>query len=258
MDLRFTFNEDVINYDRMRPTYGQKIFDDIINYSELNNLKSALEVGIGTGQATLPILKTGCKVTAVELGKNMAEYVKQKFLEFGNFEVFNLDFERFSAEDDTYDIIYSATAFHWIPEEIGFTKAYRLLKPNGTIALFWNHPFVNRQDEALHNEIRRIYEKYRPNGQAPVEFDESMCSKYADILNEYGFKNIETRIYRQTRGLSADEYISLLNTYSDHRTLDIDIKNGLENEIKKAINKLGGELVIYDTIDLYLARKPSI
>lgn len=56
-DLRLKFNEDELNYDRFRPTYVAEMFNDIINYSELNSLKKALEIGIGTGQATLPILK---------------------------------------------------------------------------------------------------------------------------------------------------------------------------------------------------------
>ena len=54
MDKRFTFNEDVKNYDKWRPTYCKELFNDIIQYSELNQNKKAIEVGIGTGQATVP------------------------------------------------------------------------------------------------------------------------------------------------------------------------------------------------------------
>lgn len=39
------------------------------------------------------------------------------------------------------NIRYSATAFHWIPEEIGYPKVIQMLKPHGTLALFWNKPF---------------------------------------------------------------------------------------------------------------------
>jgi len=70
MDKRYIFNEDPNNYDRYRPTYCKELFDDIIKYSELNEQKKAIEVGIGTGQATKPFLMTGCDVTAIELGWN--------------------------------------------------------------------------------------------------------------------------------------------------------------------------------------------
>ncbi|WP_138205705.1 class I SAM-dependent methyltransferase [Haloimpatiens lingqiaonensis] len=254
-DLRLKFNEDELNYDRFRPTYVAEMFNDIINYSELNSLKKALEIGIGTGQATLPILKTGCKVTAVELGKNLAEYVKHKFSKFSNFEVKNLEFESFITESNQYDIIYSATAFHWVPQDLALTKVHSLLKPGGTIALFWNHPFVNREDDVVHREIRKAYAKYSPSGKSPTEFDGSTCKQYADILSAYHFTDVRTKLYHNRREFNSHDYISLLNTYSDHRALQSDVKSGLENEIVQAIDKFGGKIIIYDTIDLYLAKK---
>lgn len=59
MDLRFTFNEDVLNYDKMRPTYVKELYENIIQFSNLDSNKNALEIGIGTGQATLPFFKHG-------------------------------------------------------------------------------------------------------------------------------------------------------------------------------------------------------
>lgn len=256
MDLRLRFNEDVSNYDKYRPTYSEDLFKDIISYAELNDLKNALEIGIGTGQATLPILKTGCNVTAIELGENLAQYVKQKFSSFSNFEVKNIDFENFTTDKNQYDIIYSATAFHWIPEDVGFKKVYDLLKPGGTIALFWNHPFVNREDDEIHREIRKAYEKYKPSDKKITEFNECFLKKYTQMLEKYGFIDIKSKIYKKTRKLKADEYVCLLNTYSDHRAWDSDIRNGLYNEITEAINKFGGEINIYDTMDLYLGKRP--
>ena len=256
MELRLKFNEDATNYDRWRPVYVPELFDAIIEYSNLDDTKRALEVGIGTGQATLPILKTGCKVTAVEIGKELAEYSRRKFSGFRNFEVVNVDFESFPGESNTYDLIYSATAFHWIPEEIGYPKAFDLLKPGGTLALFWNHPFVNRSDDMLHAEIQEIYSKYRPTGDKPlVEFNESSCKKVTDTLESHGFSTVTFRLFYQTRTVSSRDYIGLLNTYSDHRSLEENIKNGLECGIVSAIDKSGGELNIYDTMDLYLAQK---
>lgn len=255
MDLRLKFNEDVLNYDKWRPAYTPELFNDIICFSALDDTKGSLEIGIGTGQATLPILKTGCKVTAIEVGERLAEYSKQKFSEFNNCHVVNIDFESFNADGNTYDLIYSATAFHWISQDIGFTKTYDLLKSGGTVALFWNHPFVNREDDLLHVEIREIYKKYRPSDESPIEFTDSMCQKYTDMLKQYGFINITSKVYHKTRILQAYEYISLLNTYSDHRALQNDIKIGLEKEISSTIDNFGGKLRIYDAIDLYLANK---
>lgn len=258
MDLRLKFNEDPLNYDKYRPNYSEELFKDIINYGELNNSKNALEIGIGTGQATLPILEAGCNITAIELGANLARYVKKKFSKFSNFKVENIDFESFTSGSNQYELVYSATAFHWIPEEVAFKKVYDLLKPGGAIALFWNHPFVNRDDDKIHREIRKAYEKFKPSDKEIIEFNEDSCKKYTQMLEKYGFIDIKSKIYRKTRKLKASEYISLLETYSDHRECPSDIKNNLYNEISKAINKFGGEISIYDTMDLYLGKKPCL
>lgn len=47
------------------------MFNDIIHFSKLNENKKAIEVGIGTGQATIPFLITGCDVTVIELGNDL-------------------------------------------------------------------------------------------------------------------------------------------------------------------------------------------
>ena len=48
----------------------------------------------------------------------------------------------------------------------------------------------------------------------------------------------------------------MLNTYSDHRAMPDDVRTRFECEIRAAIEKAGGFLKVYDTIDLYLAQKP--
>ncbi|WP_310551707.1 methyltransferase domain-containing protein [Paenibacillus glufosinatiresistens] len=110
-DLRFKFDEDPLNYDRSRPAYTEAMFEDIIHYASLDKSKEALEIGVGTGQATLPFLRTGCRVTAVELGGNMARFVRDKFAEYANFQVLHTDFESYEGRSGSFDFIYSATAF---------------------------------------------------------------------------------------------------------------------------------------------------
>ncbi|WP_422661281.1 class I SAM-dependent methyltransferase [Paenibacillus sp. EC2-1] len=256
MELRLTFNEDEVNYDKWRPTYVPELFDEIIRYSGINETKQALEIGIGTGQATLPILQTKCKLSAIEPGDRLAEFSRQKFAAYPNFEVIQGDYEQFISNSNTYDLIYSATAFHWIPKEISYSKTYDLLKSGGVLALFWNHPFVNRIDDPLHQEIRKIYNKYRPSNRPIIEFDIKDCTTIMDDLQQNGFRHSLSKLFYQTRTFTAESYVALLNSYSDHRALPKQVKDGLEKEISSAINCLGGSLKVYDTMDLYLAQKP--
>lgn len=255
MDNELAFNEDVINYERWRPTYCKKLFDNIIRYSRLGQNKKAVEVGIGTGQATTPFLMTGCNLTAVEVGKNLADYTKEKFKQYKNFNICNTSFEDFNCEDSSIDLLYSATAFHWIPEKIGYSKAFKLLKSGGTLALFWSKPFVAREDDPLHQKIQSIYQKYKPLSNEFIENDMLRYVKNLKTIKAFGFKNLKVHLYHGTRKFSASDYISLLNTYSDHRAMPEFTKQLFESEIEYAIMEYGNVLNVYDTIDLYLARK---
>lgn len=255
MDLRMKFNEDEENYDKYRPSYVKELYQDIINYSGICKGSEVLEIGIGTGQATLPFLNVGCNITAVELGDKLAAYSRRKFSEYQNIKIVNADFTECNWNDNSYDLIYSATAFHWIPQEQGYSIAKSILKLKGTIALFWNHPFPNRLDDETNIANRKVYDKYRPSSRPIVEFAEKDCQKRLDELEQHGFTDITSKLYYQIRTLKSDEYISLLNTYSDHRALPPDIKIAFEKDMKKAIDDINGEINIYDTIDLYLARK---
>ena len=256
MDLRLKFNEDVMNYDHFRPTYPDELFKDMISYSSVDERSNSLEIGIGTGQATRSILGIGCSVTAIELGDKLSDFVKNKFIKHDNFNVINADFMALPLEPDSYDLVYCATAFHWLPQEEGYSKVHNILKFGGTIALFWNHPFPNRKDDISNNVNRRVYDKYRPSDKEIVEFGEKDCERRTRELERFGFKDVEAKLYHRVRTLTSDTYIALLNTYSDHRALDTKIKDAFEAEMKTSIDKIGGKINIYDTIDLYLARRP--
>ncbi len=253
MDLRTTFNEDEYNYDKARPDYPDELFEDIFRYIDLSENSHVLEIGIGTGQATFPFLNKGCNVTAVELGDNLAEYCQKKFSEFSNFKIINSDFITAELPENNFDLIYSATAFHWIPKDRGYVKIKSLLKPDGAVALFWNHPFVSNTSDVTNLASMSVYKKYRPDDKTPVEFDFSKCQKQIGELEQYGFKNVKSKIYKRTRKLSSEEYILLIKTYSDHNALPVKVKKAFERDMKNAIDSIGGTINIYDTIDLYLA-----
>ena len=64
----WTFNQVAEMYDKWRPAYVPELYEDIFAYKSIDKASHVLEIGIGTGQATLPFLNTGCHLTAVELG----------------------------------------------------------------------------------------------------------------------------------------------------------------------------------------------
>ena len=122
--LEWTFNTVASTYEKFRPGYTDELYQMIFDYITLNESCYAIEVGIGGGQATLPFLKTGCHLTAVEYGEDLSRLCKEKFGEYHNFSIITNRFENEPFLDDKYDLVYSASAFHWVPESIGYTKVF--------------------------------------------------------------------------------------------------------------------------------------
>ena len=254
--LEWTFDTAAEVYEKMRPGYVEELYQDIFQYIPVDESSNVVEIGIGGGQATPPVVKTGCKLTAVEYGEALSEICREKFKEYPRFSVETSKFEDYVCEPNSCDFIYSASAFHWIPEETGYRKVYEMLKSGGAFARFANHPYKDKGREDIHEAVQKIYAVYKPNSSVPEEYSDADAKRRAEIAYKYGFTDIFYKLYHRTRTFTADEYITLLGTYSDHIAIEEKTRMKFFSEIKDAINGLGGQITIYDTIDLQLARKP--
>lgn len=176
---------------------------------------------------------------------------------FPGFRAVRADFMEYEVREQSMDLVYSATAFHWLPEKEAYEKVFRCLKKGGTAAFFWNHPFPNREEDKSNRASREVYEKFRPSGGKQVEFSEADCEATVRRMEQYGFIHVESRLYRRVRTLETEAYIGLLNTYSDHLSMEPRMKEAFEEEMRRAVNEAGGRISIYDTIDLYLGKRPE-
>ena len=252
---RDSFDGFAETYDRYRPSYPAEMYRTIFNYADVRPGMKALEIGVGTGHGTEPFLQRGMDVTAVEIGKNLAAFSAKRFADYPNFRVLMTSFEDYDAPDESFDMIYAASSFHWIPEEVGFPKAYRLLKPGGTLALFWNRHFVNKRDDAMHCQIQEIYDRYMPQKKKHVEYDQERYGRKLTTLEDYGFHEGAFHLLHSTSLFNADEYIGLLNTYSDHIMMPEKQKADMQRDIRKVVEDGGNRLIVYDTLELYLGKK---
>lgn len=265
MDLRLTFNEDAPNYDRLRPTYTDELFDDAIRFSSLGRNKKALEIGIGTGQATLPFLKTGCEVTAIEIGDKLAQFSREKFTEYKSFVVINQDFESVQLDENAYDLVYSASAFHWIPQEIGLPKVYGLLKSGGVFAWFAIQPIPAQEHMHIYEALQKVYDNYSQFfGEQKPQIDPQIKQQQLEkrrlerfnALRQYGFVDVSDKFYYGTRTFNTKDYTTLISTYSDHKAMPEESRIPFLKEIADTIDRCGGEFILSDTMFLCMGRKP--
>lgn len=259
-ELGGTFDTAVSAYDKMRPGYVDELYRAIFDYVHIDENSNVAEVGSGSGQATLPVLKTGCSLTAVEYGENFSEVLREKFKDYKKFKVVTGKFEDVELEADKYDLVFSATAFHWVPEDIGYPKVFSILNKGGAFARFANRPRNSQADPELAEEIDDIYNDhynkyYGVKSGTKKWFTEEKAKEISLIPEKYGFTDIKYHLFHRERVFTANEYIQLLGTYSDHIAIEEKIRNEFFAKIEDAINRHGGRITISDTLDLELARK---
>lgn len=252
MDFRKVFDSIPEEFDKWRTCYCDEVFADLIEYAKLDTDKEVLEIGPGTGQATEPILKTGCSYLAIELGENLAEFTKNKFKSYDNFHIVNADFETYEFGKNQFDLVYSAATIQWIPEEIGFPKVHKLLKDKGTFAMMLTRTEYRSSNEALYLKIQEVYDKYF---HPETIYN---CSLAYNNVENHGFIDFECRNYYKKREYNADDYVSLISTHADHIKLQEPYRTDFYEGIRAAIRESGDKIILNDTIVLYLARKSYV
>jgi len=240
-----SFDLTAETYDEARPGYPENLFNDLISLTNIPKGGRILEVGAGTGQATLPLASRGFKITSLEPGPRLLKIAEVNLASYPNVKFLNLTFEDWPLEERAFDLVTSATAFHWVNPNIGYAKAAAALKEGGSIALFWNrHP---RPYTGFFEEVQCIYRDVTPewldpiNKQSDCDWIESIKSRIAEV-DFFGYSMVKT--YYWSKVFSAEEYIKLLSTYSDHIALEEHRRKRLFEGIHRLIDeRFGGQIV---------------
>lgn len=125
-------------YDEVRPSYPDRLVDDLIASAHLRKNGRLLEIGAGTGKATVPLANRGFRIHCIEPGPNLATILADKCSCFPIVTIDIASFEKWIAPDEAdYDLIFCAQAFNWLDPAVRCMKCHQLLREDGYLALFW-------------------------------------------------------------------------------------------------------------------------
>ncbi len=258
--LRATFDRVAPLYDGARPGYPEALFDDVVALSGVPPGGRILEIGCGTGQATVPLARRGYRILCVELGENLAAVARRKLATYPQVEVRTGAFEDWPAEENAFDLAVSAEAFHWLDQTDAYRKIARALRPGGAIATFWNRHVRSDKSGGLFEAAQEIYERETPEIVKPEDHKglprpDEVSGRVEGISETGFFDEVTVRKYRWDAEYDADSYIRLLSTYSGHIALDGTSRERLFRGIAELINtKFGGRIVKGYVSVLYVAR----
>ena len=127
------------DYDRFRPGYPEVLFDTIAARLDLPDRPLVVDLGAGTGRASLAMAELGWRVTAVEPGKPMLDVLRGAATNAGLLiSTVQAAAEETGLDPAAADRVTAAQAFHWFESDRAMTEMARILKPTGGVALFWN------------------------------------------------------------------------------------------------------------------------
>jgi SAM-dependent methyltransferase len=235
---RSTFNQAAELYDRARPGYPPALFDDLAELAGIGPGSRVLEIGPGTGQATVPLAERGCRVVAVELGADLAAVARRNLARYRRVEVVTAAFETWPLPAEPFDMVLSATAFHWIDPAVRVTKSADALRPGGVLATIATH-HVAGGDAAFFNQAQACYERWDPEtppGGARLPAAAEVPSSSEELDRSHRFGPAMFRRYEWERPYTTAGYLDLLLTYSGHRDLDPASRAGLLDCIARLID----------------------
>lgn len=217
------------DYDRYRPGYPDELFDEIAARLELPALPRVVDVGAGTGIATLAMARRGWQVTAVEPGGPMLAVLRAKATAGGlAVETLQAHAESTGLPDASTDLATAATAFHWFDHVAAVREMGRLVRPGGGIALFWNmrdphaSPFLAEYARTL---VRHgVKDDLRGPGRHP--------DTRRHIAKAGGFERSEFFQVPHSRRMSPEQFIGLVLTASYVRTGDPAVQERLVEDVR--------------------------
>lgn len=241
-------------YDDVRPHYPDTWVNDLQEATGLNQDSKILEVGSGTGIATKDLVALSKHITCIEPDKEMLRVAQAKlpYLTYTN-----STFEAYESGEH-FDLIISATAWHWIDPKIGYKKASQLLNKNGYLAII-RYYHIDTDPSSFHNKAQHIYEQYNQDSKTKSHTAQlKRIEQDAEALNSGLFKLVEQKEYEWVRDYTIADYLTLRNTYSDHLTMPKQEKDKMERELTDYANaEFGGKVKKKYTTVLLVAKKRS-
>ena len=242
-------------YDRYRPSYPLEIIQSLVEYANVTKDSNLLEIGAGSGKATELLEGYGCKIHCVEVGEHLVERGKEKFAKNPNISFECGRFEELKIQEQTYDVIFAAQAFHWILQPIGDELCHRYLRKHGVLAPFWNMYLYDGSKEQ--QELVALSNRF--GGFADFVSEKEVENRKRRIVKEIeasGLFQVEKGVeVHWTHEYSVEEYCGFLQTGNHFLGLSEETKQEAFQEVETLAMKYGGKIRRPYLTVLYLAKR---
>lgn len=238
--LRMTFDSAADLYQQARPEYPEHLYEAMIAAAGLSADNRLLEIGSASGKATLPLVRRGFRITCVEPGPALAAAARRNLARFPDVEVVQSMFEDIDpSAHERFDLVFAATAWHWLDPAVRYRRTWELLRPGGHLA-FWSatHVFPEGGD-SFFVDLQEIYDEIGeglPDG-VTCPRPEELPDQREDIEASGLFEPVLVRHFDWEVAYDADGYTRLLDTFSGHIAMEPWKRRRLYSEIRRRMDE---------------------
>jgi SAM-dependent methyltransferase len=239
-------------YERFRPGYPAELFDTVMTYAR-RPIRSALEIGAGTGKATRLFAQGGVAVTATEPDAAMLAELRTHVPTTVKTVQAALEDLRL---DETYALVYAAAALHWTHPVGRWSRLAALVDPGGVLASFGG-PF-HLADPAVEEAVRTARAPFLGSDEVAspdgTEAGAPMQWPGAELQRSEWFTDVQQSVIERRLTMSARHYVGHLSTVSAYLQLPTSEQPQAYDRIMQV---LPGEVEVTADVIVHLARRRS-
>jgi SAM-dependent methyltransferase len=214
------FGDVARTYDRYRPGYPSDVYDLLRDTCGTGPGTQAFEVGPGTGQATVELLRLGVeRLHLVEPDARLAEVLAERIAPYrAGRRVTNEPsrFEESTAPEGEFNLGVAATVLHWLNQRTALAKAARLLRPGGWFVAWWNVFGDPDRPDAFHEATRDILEDrggVDPTRDQRMLFALDTAARANDLRTTGLFEPARHELFRRDVTFDAEGIVGLYRTF---------------------------------------------
>jgi SAM-dependent methyltransferase len=238
-------------YERFRPGYPDELFDVVAAYAG-RAVRTALEIGAGTGKATRLFAQHGVAVTATEPDEAMLAELRKHVPP--SVTAVAAAFEDVRPGEEKYGLVYAAAALHWTKPEGRWERVAALLEPGGVFASFGGP--VRLADPAVAEAFYAAREPFLATDDIPspdgTPEAEPMQWPGTELEQSALFTDVrQVEVERRLR-VSAEDYVGHLSTISAYLELP---GSKREQAFERFRRLLPDEVDLVADLKVHLARR---
>jgi SAM-dependent methyltransferase len=251
---RMSFEARADEYRVARPPYPDRLYEILAQRCGLGPGTRVLEIGAGTGQATRDLLARGATVVAVEPGPRLAAHLAAD-LASDALQVINDNIETAPLPPAGFDLVASATAFHWVQTAVTLPRLARALRPDGWLAVWWTNFGDRTRPTPFRSALDELYARNLPRSSTDPQLGPLNIESWRDELSQGGwFSRPEVEQIAWEHPLTPEGARRLFGSFPNVNELDPVRREEHLSAIADLVRQAGGVVLDPYVTVLYLSQ----